>query len=48
MFGHLRMAALLAWQAWEVMRERLGHLRMLMTSSISNLVANLVATAGSG
>ena len=45
MFGHLRMAALLAWQAWEVMREQalgLGRLRMLMTTSTSNLVATIM------
>ena len=43
-FGRLRMAALLAWQAWEVMREHalgLGRLRML-TTSISNLVATIM------
>ena len=43
-FGRLRMAALLAWQAWEVMREHalgLGRLRML-TMSISNLVAAIM------
>ena len=45
MFGHPRMAALLAWQAWEVTREHalgLGRLRMLMTTSINNLVATIM------